>query len=398
MKTIIVLFLTISALTLWAGQPAFYAIVVGISNYSGDGIDLKYASRDAECVTKALQVCAGRLFGEKTRIYTLSSDNKITPTKRNIAKAFADIQNDINSDDVLVIYLAGHGIVTDGIDSNYCFLTSDARSFAGLDDPGVRKITAITITEIKEWVSKMKVGKKAIIMDTCAAGNVADNLMGKKEIPGRQAVLDKLKEQHGLYVLMGCAADARSYEASKYGQGLLTYALLQGIKGAALEKNNVVDVAKLFNYASERVPELAIEIGGIQKPLISVNHGVSFAIGMLTEEDKANISLESEKEIVVKPVIMNPDIIGDPLHLSQIIEGKLKKLTTVVYIDAEKYPKALMITGFYSTDKGIITVNIKVFQNDKLIAEFSVTGEENNTAKLADDVIKLFTDKLIDKK
>jgi hypothetical protein len=95
---------------------------------------------------------------------------------------------------------------------------------------------------------------------------------------------------------------------------------------------------------------------------------------------------------------MNPDIIGDPLHLSQIIEGKLKKLTTVVYIDAEKYPKALMITGFYSTDKGIITVNIKVFQNDKLIAEFSVTGEENNTAKLADDVIKLFTDKLIDKK
>ena len=125
MKTIIVLFLTISALTLWAGQPAFYAIVVGISNYSGDGIDLKYASRDAECVTKALQVCAGRLFGENTHIYTLSSDNKNTPTKRNIAKAFADIQNDINSDDVLVIYLAGHGIVTDGIDSNYCFLTSE---------------------------------------------------------------------------------------------------------------------------------------------------------------------------------------------------------------------------------------------------------------------------------
>ncbi|MEI6521114.1 MAG: caspase family protein [bacterium] len=398
MKTIFIFILILSAITAWAVQPAFYAIVVGVSNYSGDGIDLKYASHDAECVTTAFKVCAGRLFGANTHIYTLSSENKNIPTKQNIARVFTTVQNEIKKDDVLLVYFAGHGIITDGVDGNYCFLTSDARSFAGLDDPGVRKITAITISEIKEWVANMSVDKKAIIFDTCAAGNAVDNLMGNKDLPGRQAVLDKLKTQQGLYILMGCAADSRSYETSKYGQGLLTYALLQGIKGAALEKNNVVDVAKLFNYASERVPELAVEIGGIQKPLISVNHGVSFAIGMMTEDDKVKIPLESEKEVIVTPVIMNPDVIGDPLHLSQNVEGKLKKITSVVYIDAEKYPKALMITGFYTVDKGVVTVQVKVFRDEKLISEFSVTGEDKTPDKIADNIITIFTLKLIDKK
>ena len=45
---------------------------------------------------------------------------------------------------------------------------------------------------------------------------------------------------------MGSAADAVSYEASRYGQGLLTYSLLQGMKGAALKEDQYVDVSKLF--------------------------------------------------------------------------------------------------------------------------------------------------------
>ncbi len=380
-----------------SSQPSFYAIVVGVSDYSGDGIDLKYSAKDAECVAQTLHICAGRLFGEKKHIYLLASGKENVPTKRNISQVFTEVKSKIKKEDVLLIYLSGHGIVTDGVDGSYCYLTSDARSFAGLDDPAVRKITAITISELKSWVSNMTVEKKVVIMDTCAAGNAAENLSDKKDIPGQKDVLKKLSEQRGLYVLMGCAANARSYEAGKYGQGLLTYALLQGIKGASLEKGNVVDVAKLFNYASERVPELASDIGGIQKPLISVSHGVSFAIGMLTEEDKAKIPLESEKELIVQPVLMNPDIIGDPIRLTQVITDKLKKLTSIVYIDAEKYPNALMMTGFYTVKNTNITAEIKIFRNDKLITEFSITGEENKVNKLSDDIIAEFEKRVIRK-
>ena len=65
---------------------------------------------------------------------------------------------------------------------------------------------------------------------------------------------------------MGSAADAVSYEASRYGQGLLTYSLLQGMKGAALKEDQYVDVSKLFEYAADEVPRLAQNVGGIQRP------------------------------------------------------------------------------------------------------------------------------------
>jgi len=65
---------------------------------------------------------------------------------------------------------------------------------------------------------------------------------------------------------MGSAADAVSYEATQYEQGLLTYALLQGMRGPALREEEYVDVSKLFQHAADAVPDLALHIGGIQRP------------------------------------------------------------------------------------------------------------------------------------
>ena len=109
--------------------------------------------------------------------------------------------------------------------------------------------------------------------------------MEKRE--GRSSVeiraLERMKDRTGMYVLAGSAADAVSYEASLYGQGLLTYSLLFGIKGAALRNSEFVDIMTLFQYSANKVPELAKDIGGVQKPEIRIPHGgQSFDIGRLT--------------------------------------------------------------------------------------------------------------------
>ena len=46
-------------------------------------------------------------------------------------------------------------------------------------------------------------------------------------------------------LLLGCAADRVSYEASRYEQGLLTYSLLTGMRGAALREGDMVRAAAL---------------------------------------------------------------------------------------------------------------------------------------------------------
>ena len=62
----------------------------------------------------------------------------------------------------------------------------------------------------------------------------------------QQRVMEEVKDRIGFHILMGAAADKVSYEASQYNQGLLTYALREGMKGAALREDNFVDVSKLF--------------------------------------------------------------------------------------------------------------------------------------------------------
>jgi uncharacterized caspase-like protein len=55
--------------------------------------------------------------------------------------------------------------------------------------------------------------------------------------------IERAKDRAGLYVLMGSAPDAMSYEANQYNQGLLTYALLEGMSGRALREEHFVDVS-----------------------------------------------------------------------------------------------------------------------------------------------------------
>ncbi len=115
---------------------------------------------------------------------------------------------------------------------------------------------------------------------------LATRLVEKRDIPGDAIrAIAQINRSSGFHILMGCSADADSYESSQYGQGLLTYALLEGMqttKGLRKDSEGFrEDVQALFQYAKDRVPQLAESIGGIQEPRIAAPQGDTFAIGLL---------------------------------------------------------------------------------------------------------------------
>ena len=120
-------------------------------------------------------------------------------------------------------------------------------------------------------------------------------MIAKRDLPSDQIrALDRLKDRTGFFVLMGSAADAVSYEASRYGQGLLTYTLLQAMRGAQLREGIYADVNGLFDYAADTVPQMARNIGGIQRPvIISPQTGGSFDIGRFTGDEREQIKLSA---------------------------------------------------------------------------------------------------------
>jgi len=75
-----------------------------------------------------------------------------------------------------------------------------------------------------------------MILDACASGRVVEDLLAERNVsPEQIRALDRMKDRTGMFVLAGSAADKVTYEAGQFGQGLLTYSLLLGMRGAVLK-------------------------------------------------------------------------------------------------------------------------------------------------------------------
>ena len=230
-------------------QPQFFAVVVGINEYANDNINLKFPVADAKAISKAVSMGAQNLFQDRSYVYTLTSDGDKRPSKDNLKDVFEDIAKKASSEDIIFLYLAGHGISTSGDEGDFYFLTADAMSAnkEAYSDELIRKESTISTNEWVEWIKKIPASKQVMILDACGSGKAVDNLIAMRDIdPSQIRAIDRMRDRTGMYIISGCAADAVSYEASQYGQGLLTYSLLEGIKGAALKEENMLMYQKFY--------------------------------------------------------------------------------------------------------------------------------------------------------
>lgn len=374
--------------------PNLYGLIVGISDYEGTN-DLMFAAKDAKDFTNALSIAAKRLFGKDKVHIQLIEDSTLTtlPTKNNIVRVLESLQK-IKTEDILVIYLSGHGVNGKGQDGDFYYMTREARG-GDLTDPEIKNLTSLSSTEITELIMKIPALKKVLILDVCSAGRFVEQLSMNKDIPSSQTrAIDRMKDKTGMIILAGCAADAVSYEASRYGQGLLTYSLLMGMKGAALRENEFVDVQNIFSFCSDEVPKLAENIGGIQRPIISIPYGgQSFDIGQLTEEDKEKIYLVSSKPVFLQSTFQDEEKIRDVLGLSKKVNKAMRDLTArgshapMVYVDATEYPDAFSLTGRYKVENSRVKVKVFIFKDASEIGRFSLEDWVSNLNILVNNII-----------
>ncbi|NVN99080.1 MAG: caspase family protein, partial [Geobacteraceae bacterium] len=380
-----------------AEPPTLHAIVIGTSRYADSKLNLTYSGKDATDIATAISISAKRLFGsDKVKLKLLTDDttrlDAILPTRDNIVQSFADATKAASSD-ILVIYMAGHGVMAgNGEDEDYYYLTQEARS-SDLSDPAIRKQYGIASAELTEWIKKIPALKQVMILDTCAAGGAAAKLVDKREFSFDQTrSLERLKDRTGFHILMGAAANKQSLEASRFGQGLLTYALLQGVKGAALRNDQSVDVQKIFQYAVDEVPKLAGSVGGIQRPQIASPLGSSFDIGLLTTSDKLLIPLATVKPMILRATFQDKEEGDDTLLLSKQINSLLREQAArlrgsqLVYVDADELPGAWRMTGLYQQSGDNVTVRV-LMKEGKTKKNFSVHGKVDDIQGLADIIM-----------
>lgn len=384
--------------------PEVYAIVGGISQYAGTRLKLRYAGTDAVAMANAIALGAKRLFGADkvhlTLLTTAKDPRAIAPTKANFNEAFAAVRRQAKPKDILVVYLAGHAITfQQGGQDTYCYLTQEAQT-TDVSDPEVRRQRTVTSDDLRDWIKLVPANKQAIMLDTCAAGAAQEQFIAAARAGSGDAVraIELAMDRTGSHFLMGSAADAESFETSQYGQGLLTYALLKGIKGEALDDARMVDINTLFRFAREEVERLAKNIDKIQKPKISAPKGDTFPVGQLTREDALKIVLVVDpKPIILRPRFYDEQTDDDTLELEKNLRELIRNETesgtgeaAFGFSNTEDFQGGIKPIARYKVEGNMVTVMLRLRRDgiEMFAAPMKVTGTKDNIAARIIEAIK----------
>ncbi|OHX66438.1 caspase family protein [Flammeovirga pacifica] len=380
-------------------EPTLYAIVVGVSDYRGRLLDLKYASKDAKAVAEVMEDGSENLFGiSNTDVQLISSDEENNqPTKENIRQAFKNVAQKANASDVLFVFLAGHGTV--GIHENnqedFYFLTKDMVN-SDIKDHHIRNNYSVNGSELMRWIKEIPISKQVFVIDACHAGSFSTNAIVSRddnEEGLKKRALEKVRSRTGMFMLSGASADKVSYESSILKHGLLTYSLLDYLKFGALNEGKFVDVQDLFSYAIDRVPELADDMHGEQQPEYRMPRGAgSFYIGELKNEDREKISLSLQQNRISQINFEEEKTWVDELELEDAIRND-------IFLNEEKYPFSYQknsegdtvykIKGRYKSTKNGIKLNYRLISGDEVIGDWEIKAQKK------EDIVRQIIDQLI---
>ncbi|HEX3996161.1 MAG TPA: caspase family protein, partial [Acetobacteraceae bacterium] len=245
-----------------------YVLTVGVSKLSNAAWDLANPANDAKALADLLRQDKARLFGAVS-VKTLTDADA---SKANIIDALKEIGGSATPDDVVVIFLAGHGRTVDG---HYYFAPSDMGSHdttlmeqvnaAKADDAFDKAVDGVFRTEglgqddLLPLIQGMQATRIAFLLDTCYSATLADaNAVLRHDV--NDTVTNRIGHASGRFVLSGSFTEAfdsgagSDAKVGEEGHGLFTSYLLRALQGdAGTDDTGRIDIYKLATFTQQHV-------------------------------------------------------------------------------------------------------------------------------------------------
>lgn len=269
-------------------KPKIFAVVVGVANYSDPEIpNLKYAEKDALAFYDFLRSeNAGSVPEENIALLTGNQ-----ATRSRILNEVIDKFTRSTKEDLVIFYFSGHGKAGEFENTGY-LLSYDAVY-------GNEGGSAVSMEEVKSKIDKCQAKMKISYIDACHAGLFKTTSKGSLEEDNSTIVSAYLEgiTRAGVGNISFLASSVRqqSIESDKFGHGIFTYYLLEGLKGAAdLEQqgaedynNGIVTSGELATYL---INKIQADTRYKQKPAIEGDPDGFFPLSVLRQ----NISIANE--------------------------------------------------------------------------------------------------------
>lgn len=236
-----------------------FAVIVGVSEYRHNDAglsNLDYADDDARAIADFLKTPGGGGFLPADTKLLIDRDASITALR----SALNETAKKAGRNDLVFIFLAGHGAPDPLSAQNLYFLFYDTKVVD-------MERTAFPMAELKRYLDTQILADRVfVVIDTCHSAGVNQNT--KSLVTGRQltqpgdennlsnfALSNQLFKERGRAVITSSDVNEVSRESSKWGNhGVFTWALLQGLNGAAdLNDDHLVTAGELFQYTRSTV-------------------------------------------------------------------------------------------------------------------------------------------------
>jgi uncharacterized caspase-like protein len=202
-------------------------------------------------------------------------------TRTQIRQRLREMSKAVMEEDVVFLFLSGHGVVPAGQEMFY-FAPTD------IQGPDTRKVreTGLNTAMLAEAVGEMAARRVVLIIDACQSGGAVESLAkiaeAKVKVAQRLTLTGKKPAQGdaergvGIYVI-AAATPLQQAVQSTSGRGALITTLLEALHRARAERGGVVWMTDVANYIRRRLPEVSAESGQSHTPMI-VSTGLDFPL------------------------------------------------------------------------------------------------------------------------
>lgn len=259
-----------------------YILSIGVSSYEQHNYNLSYASKDARDIKEYFED-NGDFENVKTQMLLDAA-----ATHKNIL-SMREYFADATENDVVILFVAGHGVLDDELD--YYFAPHDM-DFSQPAQFGV------PFEAFDEILDNTKCRKKIMFLDAChsgeidkdeviknyvadedekgdlifrSVGNTIKNIEEVNSFELSKALFADMRTNNGSTVISSSGGAEYAIEGEQWNNGVFTYSLLKGLKDRKADSNRdrKVTLSELQNYVQQEVHKLT---KGLQTPTSRVEN------------------------------------------------------------------------------------------------------------------------------
>ncbi|XHS77144.1 caspase family protein [Burkholderiaceae bacterium UC74_6] len=223
-------------------RPRLHVLAVGINKYRNSQLDLSFSVPDAQGIADAFRTLSRKLFADVavTELYDAKA------TRAGILAQLKDFSG-AKPEDVVVVYLAGHG-ETQGDD--WFFVPYEVTQ---PEQPERLKRDGLSSRDLSSAIRAMPARKVVVLIDACKSGAAIAGFRGLEE----RRLLAQLSRSTGTHLIAATNKEQLASELLSLGHGVFTYTVLQGLEGKAALSGPDVTALKLMAYVEQELPELS---------------------------------------------------------------------------------------------------------------------------------------------